>query len=92
MPDYPYIKRYYESLQQLVAVSGSDNELVIRPAFQNCLAAYCAAHREKLTLVPELRTPTGVIPDGTVKDTLRMARGVLGGQRLPRRPRRRNRA
>ncbi len=75
MPDYPYIKHYYESLQQLVAVSGSDNELVIRPAFQNCLAAYCAAHREKLTLVPELRTPTGVIPDGTVKDTLRMARG-----------------
>ena len=75
MPDYPLIKRYYESLQQLVAVSGSDNELVIRPAFQNCLAEYCRAHREKLTLVPELRTPTGVIPDGTVKDTLRMARG-----------------
>ena len=75
MPDYPRIKRYYESLQQLVAVSGSDNELVIRPAFQNCLAEYCRAHREKLTLVPELRTPAGVIPDGTVKDTLRMARG-----------------
>jgi len=75
MPDYPRIKRYYESLQQLVAVSGSDNELVIRPAFQNCLAEYCLAHREKLTLVSELRTPTGVIPDGTVKDTLRMARG-----------------
>ena len=75
MPDYPFIKRYYESLQQLVAVSGSDNELVIRPAFQNCLAEYCLAHREKLTLVSELRTPTGVIPDGTVKDTLRMARG-----------------
>ena len=75
MPDYPLIKRYYESLQQLVAVSGSDNELVIRPAFQNCLAEYCLAHREKLTLVSELRTPTGVIPDGTVKDTLRMARG-----------------
>ncbi len=75
MPDYPRIQRYYESLQRLVAVSGSDNELVIRPAFQNCLAEYCAAHRENLTLVPELRMPSGVIPDGTVKDTLRMARG-----------------
>ena len=75
MANYPRIRRYYESLQQLVAVSGSDNELVIRPAFQNCLAEYCAAHREKLTLVPELRTPAGVIPDGTVKDALRMARG-----------------
>ena len=75
MVDYPRIRRYYESLQQLVAVSGSDNERVIRPAFQNCLAEYCAAHREKLTLVPELRTPAGVIPDGTVKDALRMARG-----------------
>ncbi len=75
MADYPRIERYYESLQRLVAASGSDNELVIRPAFQNCLAEYCAAHRENLTLVPELRTPSGVIPDGTVKDTLRMARG-----------------
>ena len=75
MTDYPRIERYYESLQRLVAASGSDNELVIRPAFQNCLAEYCAAHRENLTLVPELRTPSGVIPDGTVKDTLRMARG-----------------
>ena len=75
MPDYPYIRTYYESLQRLVAAGGSDNELNIRPAFQNCLAAYCAAHQEKLTLVPELRAPSGAIPDGTVKDTLRMARG-----------------
>ena len=75
MADYPRIQRYYESLQRLVAASGSDNELIIRPAFQNCLAEYCAAHRENLTLVPELRMPSGVIPDGTVKDTLRMARG-----------------
>ena len=75
MASYPRIKRYHESLQQLVAASGVDNELVIRPAFQNCLMAYCAAHPEKLTLLPELRTPAGVIPDGTVKDTLRMARG-----------------
>ena len=75
MPDYPHIERYRAELAQLIAAGGSANELNIRPAFQNCLAAYCAAHRERLTLVPELRAPAGVIPDGTVKDTLRMARG-----------------
>ena len=75
MPDYPHIQRYHAALSQLVAAGGSARELNIRPAFQNCLAAYCAAHRERLTLVPELRAPGGVIPDGTVKDSLRMARG-----------------
>ena len=75
MPDYPHIARYHADLAQLVAAGGSASELNIRPAFQNCLAAYCAAHREQLTLVPELRLAGGVIPDGTVKDALRMARG-----------------
>ena len=74
MPAYPHIERYYEDKQRLIDFGGSDNELNIRPAFQNCLAAYCAAHRERLTLVPELRAPGGV-PDGTVKDALRMTRG-----------------
>ena len=74
MPTYPHIDRYYEDKQRLIDFGGSDNELNIRPAFQNCLAAYSAAHREKLTLVPELRAPGGV-PDGTVKDSLRMTRG-----------------
>ena len=75
MPAYPHIERYYAELAGLVAAGGSARELNIRPAFQNCLAAYCAGHREGLTLVPELRAAGGVIPDGTVKDTLRMARG-----------------
>ena len=75
MPSYPHIERYHAELSQLVEFGGSASELNIRPAFQNCLAAYCAAHRERLALVPELRTPTGVVPDGTVKDVLRMARG-----------------
>ena len=75
MPAYPHIERYHAELAQLIVAGGSASELNIRPAFQNCLAAYCAAHRERLTLVPELRAPGGVIPDGTVKDTLRMARG-----------------
>ena len=75
MPAYPHIDRYRAHLQELIDFSGSANELVIRPAFQNCLAAYCRDHRENLALVPELRAAAGVTPDGTVKDTLRMARG-----------------
>ncbi len=74
MPTYPHIQRYREELARLIEAGGSDSELNIRPAFQNCLAAYCDAHKEKLTLVPELSVG-GVRPDGTVKDTLRMARG-----------------
>ena len=75
MPAYPHIERYRADLEELIQFGGSDSELNIRAAFQNCLADYCRDHREKLALVPELRTLTGVVPDGTVKDTLRMARG-----------------
>ena len=75
MPDYPHIAAYYARRQELVEFGGSDNELNIRPAFQNCLDAYCREHKEKLVLIPELRTADNVVPDGTVKDTLRMARG-----------------
>ena len=74
MPTYPHIEQYRAHLQQLKDFGGSDNELSIRPAFQNCLDAYCREHREKLGLVPEL-SAGGVVPDGTVKDSLRMARG-----------------
>ena len=72
---YPHIDRYRAELDRLVAFGGSTNEQSIRRAFENCLADYCAEHKEKLALVAELRTPSGVIPDGTVKDSLRMARG-----------------
>ncbi len=75
MPTYPHIETYYTAKQELIEFGGSDSELNIRPAFQSCLAAYCSDHKEKLALVPELRTLSGVVPDGTVKDTLRMARG-----------------
>ena len=75
MPDYPHIERYHVELTQLIEFGGSDSELNIRPAFQNCLAAYCGDRKERFALVPELRTPSGVVPDGTVKDSLRMARG-----------------
>ena len=75
MPDHPHIERYHAELTQLIEFGGSDSELNIRPAFQNCLAAYCSERRERFALVPELRTLSGVVPDGTVKDSLRMARG-----------------
>ena len=75
MPDYPHIERYYEDKQRLIDYGGSDNEQNIRPAFQNCLASYCRAHRENLELVPELTARGGVRPDGTVKDSMRLAHG-----------------
>ena len=75
MPSYPHIERYYEDRQRLIEFGGSDNEQSIRAAFQNCLATYCRSHREDLELVPELRAPGGVIPDGTVKDSMRLSHG-----------------
>ena len=74
MPTYPNIERYYTELNDLIQFGGSDNELSIRAAFQNCLSQYCSNHRENLKLIPELAGPGG-IPDGTVKDCLRMGRG-----------------
>ena len=75
MAKFPHIENYYAYLDELIIAGGSDNELSIRPAFQNCLAAYCAAHRDKLVLVPELATTKGRKPDGTIRDSLRMTRG-----------------
>ena len=75
MSTYLNIEHYYSSLAELIEAGGSDNELNIRPAFQNCLAAYCAAHRDKLVLVPELAASKGTKPDGTIRDALRMTRG-----------------
>ena len=75
MPAYPHIEAYYARRQELIEFGGSDNELNIRPAFQNCLDAYCREHKERLVLIPELKAAGNVVPDGTVKDTLRMARG-----------------
>ena len=75
MANYPHIKSYYEELQRLIEFGGSANEQSKRRAFESCLTAYCLDHREKLMLVPELTTISGVRPDGTVKDSLRLARG-----------------
>ena len=82
MPSYPHIERYREDLQRFLDYGGSDNEQSIRRAFAVCLDSYCRDHREKLALVDELDAGAGSRPagtrnrpDGTVKDSLRMARG-----------------
>ena len=75
MVAYPHIERYRAELSRLIEFGGSINEQSIRAAFQNCLSAYCADHKEGLELVPELPYGAGVVPDGTVKDSLRMPRG-----------------
>ena len=63
MPSYPHIEEYRAKLQELIEFGGSDNEENIRPAFQNCLDAYCHDHRERLVLIPELKTSPGNKPD-----------------------------
>ena len=75
MPSYPHIDRYYEEKQRLIDFGGSDNEQNIRRAFENCLDSYCRDHREGFALVAELPTKSGVRPDGTVVDSLRLPRG-----------------
>ena len=75
MATYPHIEQYRADLSRLIEFGGSVNEQSIRAAFQICLSAYCADHKEQLELVPELPYGAGVIPDGTVKDSLRMPRG-----------------
>ena len=74
MPTYPHIESYRKELEDIIKFGGSDNESSIRKAFQDCLSEYCSNHRENLRLIPELAAQGGV-PDGTVKDSLRMARG-----------------
>ncbi len=76
MPSFPHIERYHRELAELIEFGGVDNEENIRPAFQNCLAAYCAERSERLALVPELRTGRSNKPDGTIRDSLRMTRGL----------------
>ena len=75
MPSYPHIEEYRAKLQELIEFGGSDNEENIRPAFQNCLDAYCHDHRERLVLIPDLKSSPSNKPDGSVTDSLRMARG-----------------
>ena len=76
MADLTHIDRYRRELAELIEFGGADNEENIRPAFQNCLKVYCAEHPERLVLIPELRSDRSNKPDGTVRDSLRMTRGL----------------
>ncbi len=72
---YPHIDEYRSELQRLKDFGGSDNESSIRRAFEICLDRYCRDHRDALALIPELESDNKNYPDGTVKDSLRLARG-----------------
>ena len=68
------INRYYASVDKIIQYGASNKETSIRTAFMNLLGEY--ADQKDLLLVPELpyRTPSGknVVPDGTLKDALRL--------------------
>ncbi|MEB3342239.1 type ISP restriction/modification enzyme [Okeania sp.] len=68
------INQYYTEVERIIQYSGSRNESSIRFPFQNLLNEYCKSR--DFILIPELeyKTKTGkkVVPDGTVKDALRL--------------------
>ena len=68
-----YINEYQKELAELRDVSGSRNESVLRQAFHNCIAKYCRQYDRRL--IAELPFSTGAIPDGTIKDSLRLSWG-----------------
>ena len=68
-----YVNEYQKELAELYEAGGSRNESALRPAFQNCVAKYCRQHGR--TLVTELSFSTSAIPDGTIKDSLRLSWG-----------------
>ncbi|MGP8246611.1 MAG: type ISP restriction/modification enzyme [Bryobacteraceae bacterium] len=74
-PSDPIIKAYQKDLQHLKDQLVT-HELGLKGPFQNLLDK--AAKRRGWTLVPELSTYSGgkrVVPDGTVRDEFRLARG-----------------
>jgi len=72
-----FIDRYYKEVDDVIRYGGSSNETAIRNKFYNLLNQYCDG--KHLLLIPELEV-TGtksnkVIPDGTIKDALRLEWG-----------------
>ncbi len=68
------IQQYYSKVEKIVQYGGSRNESAVRSAFEELINAYCES--KNLRLINELdyktRYGTVVIPDGTVKDALRL--------------------
>jgi hypothetical protein len=72
----PIIKAYLRDIQRLKGQQLIEHELGLKGPFQNLLDK--AARKRGWTLVPELSTYSGgkrVVPDGTVRDEFRLARG-----------------
>ena len=71
------ISQYYNKVDQIIQYGGSRKETSIRVEFQNLLNNYCRS--KDFLLIPELeyKTKKGktVIPDGTIKDALRLDYG-----------------
>jgi predicted helicase len=75
-PSDPIIKDYLKNIQHLKSQQLVEHELGLKGPFHNLLDK--AARRRGWTLVPELSTYSGgkrVVPDGTVRDEFRLARG-----------------
>ena len=68
------IQQYYSKVEKIIQYSGSRKESAIRSAFEDLINGYCEL--KNLQLINELdyktRYGTTVIPDGTVKDALRL--------------------
>ena len=74
-PSDPIVNTYLKDLQHLKK-QNVVNELSLKGPFQNLLDK--AAKKRGWTLIPELSTHSGgkrVVPDGTVRDEFRLARG-----------------
>ena len=71
------INRYQAEIAKYIQYGGDKKETSIRRAFANLLTSYCKPH--DLLLVDELefttKLNTRVVPDGTIKDALRLTHG-----------------
>ncbi|MEI8134685.1 MAG: type ISP restriction/modification enzyme [bacterium] len=68
------VQRYQAEVEKLIRFGGSTNEGALEQAFANLLGEYCKP--KGFVLVPKIavKTPLGktVIPDGVIKDSLRL--------------------
>lgn len=71
------ISQYQAEIAKYIQYGGDKKETSIRRAFANLLSSYCKPH--DLLLVDELehttKLNTRVVPDGTIKDALRLTHG-----------------
>ena len=71
------INQYQAEIAKYIQYGGDKKETSIRRAFANLLTSYCKPH--DLLLVDELeyttKLNTRVVPDGTIKDALRLTHG-----------------